>query len=81
MCWSGLSETWTKFHPNPLQHIWIEVNPTTSKQDLSTFFLPHGTTSRPDGARAAVHGLSSWLADTVTTHHLAGVDQLTLANF
>ena len=35
MCWGGLE--WnlkTKFHPNPLQHMWIEVNLTTSKQDL-----------------------------------------------
>ena len=23
------------FHPNPLQHMWIEVNSTTSKQGLS----------------------------------------------
>jgi len=24
--WSG---TWIKFHPNPLQQMWIEMNPTS----------------------------------------------------
>ena len=29
------SETLTKFHPNPHQYTWIEINPTTSKQSLN----------------------------------------------
>jgi len=29
--WSGIE---FKFHSNPLQHMWIEMNPTISKQGL-----------------------------------------------
>jgi len=34
--WSWI---WTKFHPNPLQHMWIEVNPITSKQGFIWIYV------------------------------------------